>query len=428
MPVESYPQRCAALAYISDMSIRQRLYPDPSTIPMLAKHCQDARTVWNLGLEQRNLWQPNRAQKINYISQAHELTEARKALEWLGEGSSSVQQAALRDLDRAFQNWWKRPDHFGRPTWRKAGIDEGFCIRDLSVRRINRRWGAVQVPKCGWVRFRLTRQFSDIEAASSARVTLDRSGRWHTSFTAAQPSFQREPTGSAVGLDMGVHTSVATSNGVHLRMPKLLSPGEAQRKRRLQRKMARQTKGSNRRNRTKLSIAKLSAKESDRRKDWIEKTTTILVRDYDFIAIEDLRVKDMTRSGKGTRENPGKNVFVRARFNRSIRNQAWAMFRKRLTDKATAATSPVEVIPINPEFTSLRCPDCGYTADENRKSQAVFVCRSCNHKANADVNAAINILADGQSVAGRGGTSHARSVKTEHSDPAKRQPLVGDAA
>jgi putative transposase len=272
------------------------------------------------------------------------------------------------------------------------------------------------------VLFRLTRQFSEIEAASSARVTLDRSGRWHVSFTAPQPSFQPEPTGSAVGLDMGVHTSVATSNGVHLRMPKLLSPGEAQRKRRLQRKMARKTKGSNRRNRTKLSIAKLSAKEADRRKDWIEKTTTALVRDYDFIAIEDLRVKDMTRSGAGTRKNPGKNVFVRARINRSIRNQAWAMFRQRLTDKATNATEPVQVTIINPACTSLRCHECGHTDKRNRKSQAIFCCISCGHTTNADVNAAKNILAVGHTVTGRGGTSHARSNKTQHSDPVKRQP------
>ncbi len=93
---------------------------------MLAKHCQDARTVWSLGLEQRKLWQPGRVQKINTATQMREVAEARKAFDWLGEGSSSVQQVAFRDLDHAFRNWWKRPDHFGRPTWCNAGIDEGL--------------------------------------------------------------------------------------------------------------------------------------------------------------------------------------------------------------------------------------------------------------------------------------------------------------
>ena len=115
-----------------------------------------------------------------------EPAEARK-LTWLKEGSSAIQQQALRDLNQAFQNWWNRPDHFGRPTWRKAGINEGFAVRDLSVRRMNRKWGQVFVPKCGWVKFRVTREWSDIETASSTRVTLDRSGRWFVSFTRLAP-------------------------------------------------------------------------------------------------------------------------------------------------------------------------------------------------------------------------------------------------
>ncbi len=191
-------------------------------------HCSDARYVWKLALEQRNSWRRERSQKITYNTQAHELAEARKQT-WLGGGSSAIQQQALRDLDKAFQNWWKRPDHFGRPTWRKAGINEGFAIRDLSVRRINRKWGQVFVPKCGWVRFRVTRQFQDIETASSARITLDRSGRFFVSFTRRAPQIERESTESVVGIDMGVTHTVATSKGKSLDMPKLLTKGERQR-------------------------------------------------------------------------------------------------------------------------------------------------------------------------------------------------------
>jgi putative transposase len=395
---------------------------------MLTKHCQDARFVYNLGLEQRKLWQPNRAQKINTATQMRELAEARKTFDWLGEGSSTVQQAALRDLDQAFQNRWKRPDHFHYPTWRKAGVDEGFYIRDLSVRKLNRKWGEVLVPKAGWIRFRLSRSWPEIEVSSSARVTLDRSNRWHVSFTQPQPALQREPTGTAVGLDMGVHTSVATSNGVHLHMPKLLNPGEAQRKRRLQRKLARQKKGSNRRARTKHSIAKLSTREADRRRDWIEKTTTTLVHDYDLIAVEDLRVKDMIRSARGTVENPGKNVRWKAGLHRLIQGQAWSLFRKRLSDKAARAISPVVVVAVPPEDTSYTCLQCENVSKKNRKSQAVFKCITCGYEANADINAAQTILAAGLAVAGRGGTPHAKSAMTDHSGPVKRQPLEEEVA
>ena len=399
------------------MSIRERLYPQEQETDILMRHCADARYIWNLGLEQRNLWARERSQKITYNTQAHELTEARKN-SWLGEGSSPIQQQALRDLDRAFKNWWKRPDHFGRPTWRKAGQHEGFYIRDLSVRRINRKWGQVYVPKCGWVKFRVSRQWCDIETASSARVTKDLSGRWFVSFTRPASKLERSATDKAVGLDMGVSHSVATSDGKFLDMPELLSKGERQRKRRLQRKLARQTKGSNRRQATKLQIAKISTREKDRRKDWIEKATTELVRNYDLIVVEDLKVKNMTKSAKGTGENPGKNVAQKRGLNRSILAQGWGMFCQRLTDKANGATTPAEIIFVNPAYMSMRCSKCGHTDKENRKNQAVFACTNCGHTDNADLNAAKNILAAGHAVSGRGGTSHAN----KHSDPMKRQP------
>lgn len=407
------------------MSIRQRLYATSEKKEILLKHCSDARFVYNLGLEQRNLWRRGRLARINTATQMRELAEVRKTYPWLAEGSSSVQQAALRDLDRAFQNWWANPGHFSHPTWRKAGVNEGFYIRDLSVHRINRKWGELLVPKAGWVRFRLSRSWPEIEVSTSARVTLDRSGRWHVSFTQPQPKLQREQTGALVGLDMGIAATVTTSDGVHLHMPELLSPGEAQRKRRLQRKLSGQTKGSNRRARTKHSIAKFSTKEVDRRRDWIEKTTTTLVRDYDLIAIEDLKVKNMVRSGSGTKENPGKNVAQKRGLNRAISAQAWSLFRQRLEDKASSATSPVGVIPVNPRFTSQTCPQCRNTQADNRKSQAVFACTACDYTANADINAARNILAAGLAVAGRGGTPHAKPIRAKHSGPVKRQPPSG---
>ncbi len=391
---------------------------------MLVRHCADARYVWNLGLEQRSFWRKGMP-SMSVYDQKRSLSEARRGT-WLGEGSSVVQQQALFDLDRAFKNWWKNPSHFSRPTWRKAGVHEGFAIRDISVRRINRRWGEVLVPKCGRVRFRVTRQWADICAATSARVTLDRAGRWHVSFTTPPPRFERHPTGAVAGLDVGIAATVTTSDGEHRRMPALLSPGEAQRKRRLQRKLARQKKGSGRRERTKHQIAGLTAREADRRKNWIEKTTTDLVRDYDVLCIEDLAVKNMVRSARGTVEAPGKNVAQKRGLNRSISSQAWALFRKRLCDKAAnavdtdGATSPVELVAVNPAYTSQRCSACGHTTKENRESQAVFCCRSCGFSANADVNAAINIRAAGLAVAGRGGTPGVAG-------PAKRQ-LPGLAA
>ena len=383
------------------MAGRFRLYPDDTSAGAMMRHCADARYVWNLALEQANTYRAERGPTPNSAVRMRQLADARSET-WLGEGSSVVQQQALRDFDQALQNWWGGTHH--RPTWRKAGQSEGFRVRDLSVAKLNRKWGTVYIAKVGPVRFRLTRPWGDVASAKSARVTLDRAGRWHVSFTGGQPPFERTGTGtgSAVGLDMGIAATLTTSAGEQLHMPALLTAGEAQRKHRLQRRMSRQCKGSRRRARTKALVARLAAREADRRKDWIEKTTTQLVRDHDVIAVEDLKVSNMVRSAQGTVKAPGKNVAQKRGLNRSIQSQAWALLRQRLEDKALAAIPPVVVVAVNPANTSRRCSGCGHTAQDNRKSQAVFSCQSCGYTGNADVNAALNILTAGLAVSGRG--------------------------
>src|ERR1035437_2497120 len=232
------------------------------------------------------------------------------------------------------------------------------------------------------------------------------------------------------GGDGGMAPSIPTSDGVHLWIPTLRSAGEAQRKPRLPRQLSRQQKGSNRRAYTRRCMARLAAKEADRRRNWIEKTTTQLVRDFDLIVIENLRVKNMVRSANGTVANPGRNVRQKSGLNRSIYAQSWALFRQRLTDKATHATDLVELVSVNPAYTSQRCSDCGYAAKDNPESQAIFRCRACGFTSNADVNAAINILAaGGQPVTGRRGTSHAPPIgvdQAQRPDEASttRKPLA----
>jgi len=125
-----------------------------------------------------------------------QLAEARADNDWLASGSSSVQQQALRDFDQAMAVYFAGTHR--NPSWRKAGRNEGFCVRDVTVRRLNRRWSAVQVPKVGELRFRLSRPLP-AKTGMARRVTLDRAGRWHVAFTAAQPPVDREPTGSAMG-------------------------------------------------------------------------------------------------------------------------------------------------------------------------------------------------------------------------------------
>ena len=384
---------------------RFRLLPSPKQAAALAEHCRHARFVWNLAVEQQQHWRPGR-KAPNYNEQCAQLTAARAEYDWLAAGSQTVQQQALRDFALAMRNYFSGTHR--RPTWRKAGKHEGFRQVGLKLRhlkRLSRRYGQVWIPKIGWVRFRWTRNIPD--TVKSYRVSLDRSGRWHIAFAIVPESVAGPGDGSVVGVDRGVAISVALSCGELLRVPGLRA-GETERLRRLQRRLVRARRGSNRRARTKLAISRLRGRETDRRRDWVEKTTTDLARRFHTIRVEDLNVRAMTRSARRTRECPGTNVAQKRGLNREISRQGWGLLVARLKHKAKGR---LETVPA--AYTSQRCSHCGHVAPENRKSQAVFQCVACGAgPCNADVNAALNIAA-GRAVTARGDLGTSRSTNRE---------------
>ncbi len=163
-----------------------------------------------------------------------------------------------------------------------------------------------------------------------------------------------------------------------------------------QRRLARAKPGSKRRVRTKAQIARLRARETDMRRDWVEKISTDLALRFDVIRIEDLRIRNMTRSAKGTLTVPGRNVRQKAGLNREILASGWGLLARRLEEKA-----PGRVERVKPAYTSQTCSVCRTVDAKARESQGVFRCRSCGYTGNADVNAARNIAA-GHAVTARG--------------------------
>ena len=393
---------------------RYRLSPSLTQETVLRNHCAQARFVWNLAVEQESWWRPGRLSTPGYLEQCRQLTAARMEHDWLRAGSQMVQQQALRDFAQAMAAFFDPGNPAGRPSWRKAGRDEGFRIvgrrgRQWDLRRLSRRIGAVWVPKAGWVRFRWSRAVP--AGVKSYRVTRDRAGRWHVAFVAAPESIPAPENGQVVGIDRGVAVSAALSTGELLHVPGLTQQ-ERRCMRRLERKLARAKRGSNRRARVKRAIAQLRARETDRRKDWAEKASTDIARRFDLIRVENLRITNMTRSARGTAQKPGKNVRQKAGLNREIMRSGWGLLVRRLEDKASG-----RIEKIDPAYTSQCCSACGHVAVESRKSQALFACVACNFACNADVNAARNIAA-GHAVTARGGDGVAR--------PANREPQHAD--
>ena len=240
----------------------------------------------------------------------------------------------------------------------------------------------------------------------SYRVTMDRAGRWHMAFAAIPAPIPAPGTGEVVGIDRGIAVSAAMSTGELLHAPGL-TVREKGRLRRLHRKLARARRGSNRRKRVRLAVARLRARDGPTKGLGGENQHPSLSRRFDLIRVEDLQIPNMTRSSKGTRENPGLNVRQKAGLDREILRSGWGLLVRRLEEKA-----PGRVEKIKPHYTSQQCSVCGHVDPKSRESQARFVCTACGFACNADVNAARNIAA-GHAVTVRGGDGVARPVNRE---------------
>ena len=315
-----------------------------------------------------------------------------------------MQQQAIRDHAQAMAGFFARTHR--RPSWRKAGRDEGFRITQVrpgDVRRLNRSTAQVRIPKAGWVRFRWSRPVP--QGVKSYRVNIDRVGRWHVAFAAIPIPVPAPGHGGVVGLDRGVAVSAALSTGELLCCP-VLTARQRQRRRRLERKLARARRGSARRKQVKLAIARLRACEADRRKDWCEKTSTDLARRFDVIRVEDLKIRNMTRSARGNAGEPGRNVRQKAGLNRGILASGWRQLVRRIEDKA-----PSREEKVRPAYTSQRCSACAHRGGQPRGQSPVLL-RHLRDADNADVNAARNIAA-GHAVTARGGDGVTRPVDRE---------------
>lgn len=380
------------------MSVKQRLYPDEQQVKVLVEHCGQARFVYNNGLAKRQaLTDEDRKNgiRVNFSTQCKDLAVLRKELDWLGAGSSVVQQGALRDLDRAFKNFFKgRADY---PVFKKRKKTDlgGFVVRDVTVRRLNRRNAEVLIPKLGYVRFRLSVGWAEIQQATSARITC-RNNRWHVSFVT--PPKPKQTTGQGVvGIDRGVAVTAMTSDGQKFHAPR----AEKQQARygRLQRVLDTKAKGSANRKRILDKMADVRFKAGNQRKDWLEKTTTYLAETYEIVVLEDLKVKNMTKRAAPKQDEQGNYLpngqVAKRGLNKAILGSAWGGLKTRLTDKTTVVLCP-------PAYTSQCCSECGHVEEGNRKSQSEFVCLVCGHSENADLNAAKNIRRAGIALLDQG--------------------------
>lgn len=367
-----------------------RLKPTEEQAEKLAQFAGACRFVYNLALEQRrDWWRPGR--RISYATQCAELAKLRTEVDWLRAIHGHTLQQALKDLDRAFVNFFE--GRAGFPTPRVKGINDTFRVPQdkgaIRIRKLNANWSAVRLPKIGWIKYRAHRPIDGV--ICNATVSL-KGGHWWVSIQTEREIDVHPSALPPVGIDRGVAVLAALSSGEMIEPVNALSK-HLRRLRNAQRCLSRRQKGSNRWRRQKARVGRIHMAVTNTRNDQLHKVSLGIARRFGTVVIEDLKTRNMTASAAGSIEEPGRNVAQKAGLNRSILDKGWYRFESLLSYKLQERGGTL--VKVSPAFTSQTCAECGYISKENRESQAVFECQSCGHTAHADLNAARNILRAG---------------------------------
>ena len=346
------------------------------------------RYVWNR-FREKNLanyqaFKNGKGQRpeTSFFSLAVEFTKLRHKTDWMLELPANPVKHTLKYFADALGEAMKGKKGFPKPRSRNrhAPVFTIPSSAGVRIRKVNEKYSSLLIPLVGWVT--LTRRGGVPYEGEAKQVVLRHDGHRWRAFVSYEVEIEKPDNGLVIGVDMNVR-QVATSDGHFYFMPDLKKK-EARRKR-YQRKMARQVKGSGRRKDTKKKLAKTSRNIANTRKNWIHHTTKEISEKCGTIVVEDLKVENMTASAKGTIESPGKNVRQKAGLNRVMLDTAFGEIRRNLEYKCG------RLIAVNPAYTSQTCSHCGHAEKENRKTQARFLCVSCGYVSNADTNAAINI-------------------------------------
>ena len=347
---------------------------------------------------------------IGYVAMAKHLTAWRNSAEtgWLSDAPVHPLQHALKDMERAYKNFFAKRADF--PRFKKKGMGDSFRYPDAKQFKIDAGNSRIFLPKLGWLRYRNSRDMQ----GRPKNITVSSNGcKWFVSIqTEREVETPIHPATSIVGVDVGIARFATLSDGTVFESINSFKKQQT-RLACYQRAMSRKTKFSNNWKKAKTKVTKLHQKIGNIRRDYLHKTTTAISQNHAMVCIEDLQVRNMSKSAARSAEAPGRNVKAKSGLNKSILDQGWFEFRRQLAYKQ--AWRGGQVVAVNPRNTSRTCPCCGHVSADNRQTQARFACVECGFEENADLVGAINILAAGHAVLACGG-------RVQSDRPAKQEP------
>ena len=347
------------------------------------------RFVYNQALALQKARYEQGENKLGYAGLCKLLTQWRHRQEtaWLAEAPVHPLQQALRDLERAYSNFFAK--RAGFPRFKKKGRSDSFRYPDPKQIKLDQASSRIFLPKLGWLRYRNSRKV--LGEVKNVTVTFS-AGKWFVSIQTEREVEQPAPKGGAVGIDMGTKRFATLSDGAFYAPLNCFKRHEVA-LRKAQQSLSRKVKFSNNWRKAKARVQRIYARIANVRRDYLHKTSSAISKNHAIVFVEDLQVRNLSKSAAGTADAPGKNVRAKSGLNKSILDQGWFEFRRQLEYKLSWNGGHLIAVPS--QNTSRTCPCCGHVSADNRRAQAKFECVECGFEGHADWVAAINILSRG---------------------------------
>ena len=366
---------------MAEKAYKYRIYPNKKQEELIQKTFGCVRFVYNYFLDKRKAEYEQNKKSLSFYDTSKMLTQLKNELAWLKEPDKDSLQKSLKDLDIAYQKFFKEYTDYPkfkskknryksyRTSYTKTSAGENIMFIDKHIK----------LPKLGFIKIR-DKQVPQGRILN-ATISQEPNGHYYCSICCTDVELvQYSKTNKKVGIDLGLVDFAIFSDGTKIKNPRFYEKSE-NKLTKLQRKLSRKTIGSNRWNKARIKVANLQKHISNQRTDFLQKLTTKIIKDFDIICIEDLDVKSMKETDSKIR-------------NKRVGDVSWSEFRRMLTYKSQWYGK--ELFAVDRYFPSSQiCHCCGHRDGKKSENIRIWICPKCHSELDRDINAAVNILDEG---------------------------------